>query len=54
MRGRFSRERYAEEIERVKILLRSSTEPYLQEFLAAWEARAPAAAPRAPAQGAGS
>ena len=53
MRGRFSRERYAEEIERVKILLRSSTEPYLQEFLAAWEARALADAPRTPAQGVG-
>jgi 3'-5' exonuclease len=37
MRGRFSRERYAEEVERVKALLRASKEPHLVEFLRAWE-----------------
>jgi predicted PolB exonuclease-like 3'-5' exonuclease len=37
MRGRFSRERYAEEIERVKAMLRAGAEPHFAEFLAAWE-----------------
>jgi predicted PolB exonuclease-like 3'-5' exonuclease len=37
MRGRFSRERYAEEIERAKAMLRAGTEPHFAEFLAAWE-----------------
>jgi predicted PolB exonuclease-like 3'-5' exonuclease len=41
MRGRFTRERYAEEIERAKALLRSGTEPHHAEFLQAWEAAAP-------------
>lgn len=39
MRGRFSRERYAEEIERVKVMLRAGTEPHFAEFLAAWESQ---------------
>jgi predicted PolB exonuclease-like 3'-5' exonuclease len=40
LRGRFTRERYAEEVERVKVLLRagSAKEPHLAEFLSAWEA----------------
>lgn len=37
MRGRFTRERYGEEVERVKGLLRISREPHLAQFLAAWE-----------------
>lgn len=40
MRGKFSRERYEEEIERVKAMLRASREPHLTEFLRAWEAAA--------------
>jgi predicted PolB exonuclease-like 3'-5' exonuclease len=52
MRGRLSRERHAEEVERVKILLRASSEPHLREFLTAWEARAPADSSPAPASGA--
>jgi predicted PolB exonuclease-like 3'-5' exonuclease len=42
MRGRFTRERYAEEIERVKVLLRAGTEqqPHFAEFLQAWESPA--------------
>jgi hypothetical protein len=38
MRGRFTRERYAQEVERTKTLLRSSKEAHLGEFLRAWEA----------------
>jgi predicted PolB exonuclease-like 3'-5' exonuclease len=38
MRGRFSPERYAEEVERVKALLRAGKEPHHAEFLGAWEA----------------
>lgn len=38
MRGKLSRERHAEEIERVKVCLRGSREPHLGEFLRAWEA----------------
>jgi predicted PolB exonuclease-like 3'-5' exonuclease len=38
MRGRFSPERYAEEVERVKTLLRAGKDAHLAEFLAAWEA----------------
>jgi predicted PolB exonuclease-like 3'-5' exonuclease len=38
LRGRFTRERYAEELERVKTLLRAGKEPHLAEFLRAWEA----------------
>jgi predicted PolB exonuclease-like 3'-5' exonuclease len=42
MRGRLTRERYAEEIERVKVLLRAGTEqqPHFAEFLQAWESPA--------------
>jgi len=40
MRGRFTRERYAEEVERVRALLRASKEPHLAEFLRAWESQA--------------
>jgi predicted PolB exonuclease-like 3'-5' exonuclease len=38
MRGQFTRERYAEEIERVKAMLRAGKEPHHAEFLRAWEA----------------
>lgn len=38
MRGNFTRERYAEEVERVKALLRASPEPHFAEFLRVWEA----------------
>ena len=38
MRGRMTRERYAEEVERVKTLLRAGTDqPHFGEFLQAWE-----------------
>jgi 3'-5' exonuclease len=37
LRGRLVRERYAEEIERVKAMLRASAEPHHLEFLQAWE-----------------
>jgi len=38
MRGRMTRERYAEEVERVKTLLRAGTDqPHFAEFLQAWE-----------------
>jgi len=37
MRGRITRERYAEELERVKALLRAGKEPHFAEFLRAWE-----------------
>ena len=37
LRGRLTRERYAEEIERVKALLRAGKEPHLAEFLRVWE-----------------
>jgi 3'-5' exonuclease len=40
MRGRFTRERYAEEVERVKTLLRAGKEPHFAEFLRAWEGTA--------------
>lgn len=40
LRGRFSREAFAAEVERVKALLRAGTEPHHSEFLAAWEALA--------------
>jgi len=38
MRGRFTRERYAEEVERVKVLLRAGAarEPHFAEFLETW------------------
>jgi predicted PolB exonuclease-like 3'-5' exonuclease len=38
MRGEFTRERHAAELERVKALLRDSAEPHCAEFLHAWEA----------------
>jgi 3'-5' exonuclease len=38
MRGRFTAQRYAEEVARVKALLAAGTEPHLVEFLRAWEA----------------
>jgi 3'-5' exonuclease len=37
MRGQLTRERHAAEVERVKALLRASTEPHCTEFLRAWE-----------------
>lgn len=37
LRGRLARERYAQEVERVKSLLRSGKEPHFAEFLRAWE-----------------
>jgi predicted PolB exonuclease-like 3'-5' exonuclease len=40
MRGQFTRERHAEEVERVKALLRAGKEPHFAEFLRAWEAAA--------------
>jgi predicted PolB exonuclease-like 3'-5' exonuclease len=37
MRAHLTRERYAEELERVKVLLRAGKEPHFVEFLQAWE-----------------
>ncbi|HEY3787110.1 MAG TPA: 3'-5' exonuclease [Steroidobacteraceae bacterium] len=37
MRAQITRERYSEEVEQVKGLLRVSREPHLAQFLAAWE-----------------
>jgi len=37
LRGRLTRERYAEEVERVKELLRAGKEPHFAEFLRVWE-----------------
>ncbi|MDE2052435.1 MAG: 3'-5' exonuclease [Gammaproteobacteria bacterium] len=37
LRGRLTRERYAEEVERVKALLRAGKEPHFAEFLRAWD-----------------
>jgi 3'-5' exonuclease len=37
MRGNLSRERYAEEVERVKAFLRAAPEPHFAEFLRVWE-----------------
>jgi len=37
MRGHLTRERHAEEIERVKVLLRAGKEPHFAEFLQAWD-----------------
>jgi len=37
MRGRLTRERYAQEVERVKALLRGGKEPHFAEFLRVWE-----------------
>jgi 3'-5' exonuclease len=38
MRARLTRERYTQEVERVRTYLRSSPEPHFAEFLQAWEA----------------
>jgi 3'-5' exonuclease len=38
LRGQLTRLQYAEELERVKTLLRDAQEPHLAEFLRAWEA----------------
>ena len=40
LRGRLTRERYAEELDRVKELLRAAKEPHFAEFLRAWESGA--------------
>ena len=37
MRGRITRERHAEEVEKVKVLLRAGKEQHFAEFLRAWE-----------------
>ena len=37
LRGRLTRERYGEEVERVKALLRAEKEPHFAEFLRVWE-----------------
>ncbi len=37
MRGNLTRERYAEEVERVKAYLRAAPEPHFAEFLRVWE-----------------
>ncbi|HEY1892645.1 MAG TPA: 3'-5' exonuclease [Steroidobacteraceae bacterium] len=37
LRGRLTRERYAQEVERLKVLLRAGTEPHFAEFLRVWE-----------------
>ena len=37
MRGNLTRERYAEEVERVKLFLRAAPEPHFAEFLRVWE-----------------
>jgi predicted PolB exonuclease-like 3'-5' exonuclease len=37
MRGTLMRDRYAEEVERVKQLLRAAPEPHFTEFLRVWE-----------------
>jgi predicted PolB exonuclease-like 3'-5' exonuclease len=42
LRGRLTREAYAAEVERVRVLLRASPEPHLKEFLQSWESRAAA------------
>jgi predicted PolB exonuclease-like 3'-5' exonuclease len=39
MRGQLTRERHAQELERLKALLRDSAEPHWAEFLHAWEAQ---------------
>jgi predicted PolB exonuclease-like 3'-5' exonuclease len=38
LRANLTRERYAEEVERVKVLLRAGKEPHFAEFLQAWGA----------------
>jgi predicted PolB exonuclease-like 3'-5' exonuclease len=37
MRGQLGRERYLEELERVRMLLRTAAEPHFAEFLRVWE-----------------
>jgi predicted PolB exonuclease-like 3'-5' exonuclease len=37
MRGQLGRERYLEEVERVRMLLRTAEEPHFTEFLRVWE-----------------
>jgi predicted PolB exonuclease-like 3'-5' exonuclease len=37
MRGQLGRERYMEEVERVRMLLRTAAEPHFLEFLRVWE-----------------
>jgi 3'-5' exonuclease len=37
MRGQLGRERYLEEVERVRMLLRTAAEPHFTEFLSVWE-----------------
>jgi 3'-5' exonuclease len=37
MRARFTRERYTEEVERVRAFLRASREPHLADYLSAWD-----------------
>jgi hypothetical protein len=39
MRGQLTQVRHAEELERVKTMLRDSPEPHCREFLRAWEAQ---------------
>ena len=40
LRGRLTRERHAEELERVRALLRAGEEPHFSQFLRAWESAA--------------
>src|SRR6185437_1368430 len=51
LRGRLTRERHAEEVERVKALLRAGVakEPHFAEFLRVWEGGAPVGERRAAA-----
>jgi predicted PolB exonuclease-like 3'-5' exonuclease len=51
VRARLTRERYAEEVERVKVLLRSGKEPHFAEFLRTWEVGASHATHGQPGQG---
>ena len=37
MRGNLTRERYAEEVERVKTFLRAAPDPHFAEFMRVWE-----------------
>jgi 3'-5' exonuclease len=43
LRGQLTREAHAAELERVRALLRASSEAHLKEFLKAWPSQAPAA-----------
>src|SRR5262249_7560900 len=53
MRAHFTRERYAEEVERVKVYLRAGADkqPHYAEFLATWESASDAAHGPPAAQG---